>query len=107
MFSQESDIIKTMRFIEELKADMLAEAGHMYRAMALCKEDAIRDALAAMVALCYVLGRRLGIHFSELDHAVGKKARDCARTHAALEARFGDFSRVERHFSYKEERNGQ
>lgn len=107
MFSQESDIIKTMRFIEELKADLLSEAGNMYKAMALCKEEAVKDALAAIVALCYVLGRRLGIHFSDLDTAVEKRARDCAEKHAALEARFGDFSRLGRHFGYKEGKNGQ
>ena len=97
MFSQESDIVRVMRLIEELKSELLMTVGSLYKAMANHREAAIKDSLASFIVMGYVLGRRLGINFLELDEAVKEKVQDCCRKNAAIEERFGDFSKLERH----------
>lgn len=101
MLSQESDIVKMMRLIEALKADLIHTVGELYKALAESSAQRGKEALALLVAQCYVLGKRLGINFSELDEAVEHKANEWSKRNEALENRFGDFSKLARHLQKK------
>ncbi len=97
LFSQESDIVRVMRLIEELKSELVTTVGSLYKAMANHREAAIKTALASLIVTTYVLGKRLGINFTELDEAVKDSIKECGRKNAAIEERFGDFSKLERY----------
>lgn len=101
MFSQESDIVRTMRLIEGLKADLVTGIGALYKALADGSVDRVRELLAAVVVRCYVLGKRLGINFADLDEAVKQQAEACGKTNHDVEVRFGDFSKLSRHLENK------
>lgn len=101
MFSQESDIVKTMRLIEGLKADLINNIGDLYKAMAQNSEVAIKEALARLIIHGYVLGKRLGVEFADLDEIIKHKLNEYSKNNDALENRFGDFSKLKRFLEQK------
>lgn len=101
MFSQESDIVKTMRLIEGLKADLINNIGDLYKAMAQNSELAIKEALARLIIHGYVLGKRLGVEFADLDEIIKHKLNEYSKNNDALENRFGDFSKLKRFLEQK------
>lgn len=101
MFSQESDIVKTMRLVEGLKAALILDLGELYRAMAAGGGRIRKDLLAKLIVNCYVLGKRLGVEFSDMDEAVRQRSQCSAQEESALESRFGDYSRLSRYLEHK------
>lgn len=97
MFSHESDILRKLRLIEFLKAELVTNVGQLYQAIARNGEQAISEGLASVVTSCYILARRLGIDFSAMDEAVAARvAHNIKREHEA-EKLFGDFSEYQRY----------
>ncbi|MDD4599707.1 hypothetical protein SDC9_04211 [bioreactor metagenome] len=97
MFSNESDILRKLRLIEMLKAELVTNVGQLYQAIAKNGGQAIQEGLASIILSCYILARRLGIDFAALDEAVTAKiAQNIKREHEA-EKLFGDFSEYQRY----------
>jgi hypothetical protein len=101
LFSNESDILRKMRLIEWLKAELITHIGQLYQAMAKNSEQAISDGLAAVVVSCYILARRLGIGFDSLDKAVLQKVEQDIKKEREVEKWFGDSSEYQRHLRKK------
>lgn len=101
MFSSESEILRKMRLIEWLKADLITQIGHLYQVMAKNSEQATSEALAAIVVACYVLAGRLGIRYDSLDKEVLKKVEQNIKNEHEVEKWFGDFSEFRRHLGSK------
>ncbi|WP_425059411.1 hypothetical protein SCACP_41040 [Sporomusa carbonis] len=101
MFSQESDILRRLRLIEGLKADLLTEVGNLYQAMAHNHREAIGEALAQVVISAYILGRRLGIDYTEMDEIVNCRLGYNINQEPEVERWFGDMSEYRRHLRQK------
>jgi hypothetical protein len=97
LFSHESDILRKLRFIEALKAELVVQVGQFYHAMSESSEQAIRDALASIVISCYCLARRLGVSFSGLDEAINNKLEKNIEREVEIEKLYGDLSEYKRH----------
>lgn len=102
MFSQESDILRRLRLIEQLKADLVLSVGELFKAIVKNSESALADGLATVVITCYVLGRRLGIDFAVLDEAIGNQLNQNIKKNHEAEKWFGDYSEYLRHLRRKE-----
>lgn len=70
MITRESDMIRKIRLLEWLKAELAVRLGEVMRAITLGQRLSMADALARMVVSCYVLGRHLGIGYEQLDEAI-------------------------------------
>lgn len=101
MFSNESEILRKMRLIEWLKAELITHIGQLYQAMAKNSEQAICEGLAAVVVSCYILGRRLGITFEVLDKTILAKVEQDIKKEQEAEKWFGDSSEYRRHLRQK------
>jgi hypothetical protein len=101
LFSNESDILRKMRLIEWLKAELITHIGQLYQAMAKNSEQAIGEGLAAVVVSCYILGRRLGISFESLDKSVLMQVEQDIKKEREVEKWFGDSSEYRRHLRQK------
>lgn len=101
MFSNESEILRKMRLIEWLKAEIITHMGHLYQAMAKNSEQAISEGLATLIVDCYILARRLGIAFDSLDKAIVRKIEQNIKSEHEVEKWFGDFSEYQRHLRQK------
>ena len=60
MFAHEGEILRKLRLIEWLKAELVTSVGRLYHAIAQNADQAISDALAGVVVCCYVLGKTSG-----------------------------------------------
>ena len=101
MFSHESEILRKIRLIESLKADLVTNVGHLYHDIAQNSRQAIADGLAAVVVTAYILGKRLGIDFAALEEAVSAKILQSVKQEQEPEKWFGDYSELQRHFRRK------
>ena len=101
MFSNESDILRKMRLIEWLKAELITQVGLVYQAMAKNKERAISEGLAGIILACYILAKRLGINFDSLDQDVLKKVEQNIKSEHEVEKWFGDFSEYQNYLRQK------
>jgi len=101
LFSHETDILRKLRLIEGLKAELVLSVGKMFQAVALNSEKAIGEGLAAVVVVCYCLGKRLGIDFAALDTVIIKELADGSRNGHEAEKWFGDYSELRRYFRDK------
>ncbi|VBB07525.1 Hypothetical protein LUCI_2774 [Lucifera butyrica] len=101
MFSHEAEILRKLRLIEHLKADLVSNVGELLRAVAENAESAIAESLASVVICCYVLGRRLGVDFKALDDAVlARVALNIKKDHE-VEKWFGDLSEYQHYLRQK------
>ena len=101
MFSNESDILRKMRLIEWLKAELITQVGYLYQAMAKNREQAIGEGLAGIIISCYILAKRLGIGCDSLDKDVLKKVEQNIKSEHEVEKWFGDFSEYQNHLRLK------
>lgn len=98
-----SDMIRRLRVLEWLKAELAVGLGEVMRAIAGGVRAPMADALARMVVTCYVLGRRLGIGYDELDAAVGRRLDEPLDPELrAMEDHCGDYRALRRHYRAKE-----
>ena len=99
---QEEDFLRRMRLVEGLKADLVSDVGRLLRILADGDAAAIPAALAEIVIGCHILGRRLGVRFSDLDAAVNARVEQHIRREPDAERWFGDYSEYRRHIRGEE-----
>jgi len=79
------DVAKNLKIIEWLKAEMVDSVGALFKALLKTGNDAAADALAAIIIVAYLLGKRVGVSFYTVD----------ARIKAQLMANINDGHEVE------------
>ncbi|MGI6129102.1 MAG: MazG-like family protein [bacterium] len=93
----ELDITKNVRALEWLKTELLAAVTLVFRAAAKGSEDILADALAQVVLIVYLLGRRLGVGFSTLDNKLMAMSRQGIADDHQLEKWYGDLSALDKY----------
>ncbi|MDD4168985.1 MAG: MazG-like family protein [Desulfotomaculaceae bacterium] len=91
---QESGIVKNIKVVEWLKADLLTSLSALFKSMLRSSEDLTLDALASLMITCYILGRRLGINFTKLDLKIEEKLRQSINEDHEMEKWYGDISNL-------------
>lgn len=86
------DIAKNIRIIEWIKAELVGSISAVFKGMIKGSEDKIIDALSSIVVMAYVLGRRLGISFAQLDVHIESKLQQGIEDQHELEKWYGDFT---------------
>lgn len=71
--TREIDIAKNLKIIEWLKAELVDSVGELFKTLLKAGTDAREDALATIIIITYLLGRKVGINFYSLDMKVRNK----------------------------------
>jgi len=71
--TREIDIAKNLKIIEWLKAELVDSVGELLKTLLKAGTDAREDALATIIIITYLLGRKVGINFYSLDMKVRNK----------------------------------
>jgi len=96
---QSVNVASNAKMIEALKAEFISESADVLRAaLSPCGRGELLDALGSSVFLAYVLARRCGITFAELDEDIAQKASSGIEEGHMLESSFGDLSLLKKHF---------
>ena len=101
MISHESEIVRKLRLIEGQKAELIGSLAGIFHALAKTGGQSLAEALGAVIINCYVLARRLGIDFSQLDEAVCEKLEQNIKHGSEIEKWYGDLSELKRYLRQK------
>lgn len=101
MISHESEIVRKLRLIEWLKAELVGGVSRVFHAMTKSTEHPVADALASVIVNCYVLGKRIGIDFSHMDEAINARIEQNIKQEIEVEKWYGDMSELKRHIRQK------
>ena len=72
-----SDITKNVKIIEWIKNEILISVSNLFNLIfkgVKPIDDGLQNAIANIIMLLYLLGKRLGISFDEIDYKIKEKA---------------------------------
>jgi len=98
-FGNAHNLARHLKIMDWLKAELVGGVAALFKAVALGSQDAIGDALASILLTTYVLGRRLGVDFAQVEARVALRARELAQSGHEVEKAYGDLSALEEHFA--------
>ncbi|WP_187375180.1 MazG-like family protein [Paenibacillus antibioticophila] len=94
---KEMDIAKRAKVIEWLKTEVVDHVSRLFKALWEGSTTRIMDSLASLMVSSYILGRRLGISYRDLDEAVLDKLKKHKQEGHQLEDWYQDISTLEEH----------
>lgn len=97
----ELDITKNVRALEWLKTELLAAITLVYRTTLKGSEDILADALAQVLLITYLLGRRLGVSFNTLENRLMAMSRQGIADEHQLERWYGDLTALDEYLKSK------
>lgn len=100
-----SDITKNVKIIEWIKNEILMSISDLFNLLfkgVKPIDNGLQNAIANIIMLSYLLGKRLGISFDEIDYTIKEKAKEGIKEEHSIETWFGDLSKLEEHIDNRE-----
>lgn len=100
-----SDITKNVKIIEWLKNEILINVSNLFNLIfkgVKPIDDGLQNAIANIIMMSYLLGKRLGISFDEIDYKIKEKVKEEIKDENSIETWFGDLSNLEKHIDNRE-----
>ena len=75
-FDRNSDVTKNVKIIEWMKKELILSVGDVFDLIfkgVKPLDEALQDTLANIIMITYLLAKRLGISFSEIDYKIKEK----------------------------------
>ncbi len=94
---RDTDIARSFKTIDWLKAEVLGSVASVYRSLASTDEDPRASDLANAIIGCYLLGKRLGIGYAALDEQIDVNVRENIQNGHEVEQWYKDFSALASH----------
>ncbi|MBO3444552.1 MULTISPECIES: MazG-like family protein [Clostridia] len=100
-----SDITKNVKIMEWMKTELILSLGDLFNLIfkgVKPLDEALQDTLANIIMITYLLGKRLGISFTEIDYKVKEKIKIGIDENHSVESWYGDLSNLKKHMDNKE-----
>jgi len=94
---REVDVARRAKVIEWLKLEIMDSTAQLFRGLWEGRQGKIIDGLSSLIVTSYLLARRLGVSYQELDDAILQKVRTNKENRHQLEEWDGDLSSLEHH----------
>ena len=104
-FDRNSDVTKNVKIIEWMKKELILSVGDVVDLIFTGVKpvaEALQDTLATIILIPYLLAKRLGISFSEIDYKIKEKIRIGIDQNHSVESWYGDFSNLKKHMENRE-----
>ena len=104
-FDRNSDVTKNVKIIEWMKKELVLSVGDVFDLIfkgVKPLDEALQDTLANIIMITYLLAKRLGISFSEIDYKIKEKIRIGIDQNHSVESWYGDFSNLKKHMENRE-----
>lgn len=104
-FDRNSDITKNVKIIEWMKKELILSVGDVFDLIfkgIKPLDETLQDTLANIIMITYLLAKRLGISFSEIDYKIKEKIRIGIDQNHSIESWYGDFSNLKKHMENRE-----
>ena len=97
-FDRNSDVTKNVKIIEWMKKELILSVGDVFDLIfkgVKPLDEALQDTLANIIMITYLLAKRLGISFSEIDYKIKEKIRiGIDQNHSVESWRFFKFKKT-------------
>ncbi len=100
--NKELDIATNLKVVEWLKAELVESVAALLKSLVKTGSDASSDALATIIIVCYILGRRVGISFQAIDMRIKHKINSSINDAHEIEQWYGDLSELQKYMERKE-----
>ncbi len=100
-----SDITKNIKIMEWMKTELILSVGDLFNLIfkgVKPLDEALQDTLANIIMITYLLGKRLGISFNEIDYKIKEKIKIGIDENHSVESWYGDLSNLKKHMDNKE-----
>ena len=104
-FDRNSDVTKNVKIIEWMKKELILSVGDVFDLIfkgVKPLDEALQDTLANIIMITYLLAKRLGKSFSEIDYKIKEKIRIGIDQNHSVESWYGDFSNLKKHMENRE-----
>ncbi|MFZ7102949.1 MAG: MazG-like family protein [Peptococcaceae bacterium] len=98
MPEQQFDIAKNAKVLDQLKADLVGTIGTLFRNILRGSQEAIIGCLASLIITSYIIGRRLGIKFYQIDESIRVQLKNSAGSDHEVEQWFNDITSLEEYW---------
>jgi hypothetical protein len=99
---REMDITNNLRIVEWLKADLVETVGTLLKSLMKAGNDATTDAIATLIIIAYILGRRVGISFQVIEMRIKLKLNNSINDADELEQWTDDLTHLQNYLEGKE-----
>jgi hypothetical protein len=96
------DIAKNLRIIEWLKAELVEAVASLFKALLKPGDEAVGDGLATIIISTYILGKRVGVNFQQIDMNIESKLKMSISEAHEIEKWYGDLSALLNYLEKKE-----
>ncbi|RRJ62897.1 hypothetical protein EHV15_08050 [Paenibacillus oralis] len=94
---REMDVAKRAKVIEWLKTEVVDHVSRLFKALWEGSTTRVTDSLASLIVSSYILGRRLGVSYRDMDDSILEKLRKHKQEGHQLEDWYQDISALEEH----------
>ena len=104
-FDRNSDVTKNVKIIEWMKKELILSVGDVFDLIfkgVKPLDEALQDTLANIIMITYLLAKRLGISFNEIDYKIKEKIKIGIEQNHSVESWYGDFSNLKKHMENRE-----
>ena len=102
--NKDIDIVKNMKTIEWLKSELLTNVAYLHRIFVDSEEnskDNLEDTISNIIMESYVLARRLGISYEDIDSNLRENIRLNLIEEHKIERWYGDLSQLLEHIDIR------
>lgn len=104
MIKKEIDTAANIQVVDWLKAELLDAMASLFKSLLKTSSEFTADALATIIITCYLLARRVGIHFQTIDMIVNNKLNNSINEAHGIEQCYGDLTRLQEYLQNKEQK---
>lgn len=100
-----SDITKNIKIMEWMKTELILSIGDLFNLIfkgVKPLDETLQDTLANIIMITYLLGKRLGIGFNEIDYKIKEKIKIGIDENHSVESWYGDLSKLKKYMDNKE-----
>ena len=104
-FDKGSEITKNVKIIEWMKNEILMSVSDLFNLLFIGVkpiDEAVQDTLANIIMITYLLAKRLGISFQDIDYKIKEKIKIGIKEEHSIESWYGDLSNLKKHMDNKE-----
>ncbi|MGL4912582.1 MAG: MazG-like family protein [Romboutsia sp.] len=100
-----SDVTRNVKIMEWMKTELLMSVGDLFNLIfkgVKPLDETLQDTLANIIMITYLLAKRLGISFTEIDYKIKEKLRLGIKEEHSIERWYGELSQLKKHMDNKE-----
>ena len=104
-FDKGSEVTKNVKIIEWMKNELLMSLSDLFNLLfkgVKPVDELLQDTLANIIMITYLLAKRLGISFKDIDYKIKEKIKIWIKEEHSIESWYGDLSNLKKHMDNKE-----